>query len=95
MPKLTKQSKAQKRIVRQMQRWLAQHEYKAAFKFKLHACELFDEYNRSIAICRTGVVVCAGGGCYIDHWSGYKAQTLKRLFNAAKRVQQKREKEAA
>ena len=93
MPKMTRQTPAMKRTVREIQRWLAKHEYECAFKFKLHRCDLYDDYNRAIAICRTGVVVCAGGGCIIEHWTEYKTGTLRRFLNAAKRVHA--EKQAA
>jgi hypothetical protein len=89
MPKLTRQSPVQKRIVRQIQRWLAKHEHPCAFDFKLHRCGLFDDYNRAYALCRTGVVISAGGGCVVEHWTEYTSGELLQLFNAAKRVCQK------
>lgn len=88
MPKMTRQTPAMKRVVREIQRWLAKHEYQCAFRFKLHRCGLYDQYNRLIAISRTGVVVVAGGGCYIERWTEYRTGELRRFLNGAKRIQE-------
>jgi hypothetical protein len=92
MPKMTRQTPAQRKVVRAIQRWLKIHEYKAAFKFKLHTCELCDDYSRAIALCRSGVVISVGVGCTVNDWTDYPVATLKRLFNAAKKAATKRNK---
>jgi len=83
MAKISRQTDAMKRTVRKIQRWLAKHEYMSSFGFKLHRCNLRDGYGRPIAICRTGVVVSAGGGCVIEHWTEYTTSQLKQLTLAA------------
>lgn len=78
-----RQSLAQKRIVRKIQRWLAKHEYTSGYGgLKLYRCGTSDDLE-VLALCRSGVVVAYGGGCYVDPWVEYTVKDLKKLFNGA------------
>ncbi len=78
---MTKQSPAMQVLVDSIQRWLKTREYMSGYGFPLYRC-----HDPGKALCRTGVVSCAGGGCVIDAWTCFTTQYLRRLFAQAKKA---------
>lgn len=68
-------------LVQSIQRWLETREYMSGYGILLYRC-----LDPGTALCRTGVVSCAGGGCVIDAWTCFKTQEIRRLFAQAKKA---------
>lgn len=82
---MMRQTIAQKRIVRKIQKWLAIYEYKSGYgDMMLHRCcgDIMSKYT-GYALCRTGVVIAYGGGCYVEPWVEFPVKQLKELWKAA------------
>ena len=68
-------------LVDSIQRWLKTREYMSGYGFPLYRC-----LDSGTALCRTGVVSCAGGGCVVDPWTCFTTQYIRRLFAQAKKA---------
>jgi hypothetical protein len=87
-----KQTKSQKRIVRQIHRFLSTHEYESGYvtgrdrkPLKLHKCDGYiGDYLP--ALSRKGIVLAYGGGCFIERFALYPANTLNQLLKSAKKI---------
>jgi hypothetical protein len=78
-------SKKMKLLVRRIQYWLRKHEYRSNLGgLKLHRC-----FGANLALCRSGVVDCVGGGAVIERWTAYSIPELKELFKLAKKQQER------
>ena len=93
MPKMTRQTKAQRRVVRQIQRLVQQHGYypPSFCKVKMIRCcspngdSILNAFNEALALTTYGVFATNGHWGETLPWTGFTATFLRQLLEGAKR----------
>lgn len=87
----SKMNDGQKRVSKEIRAFCKLHAHETQFKFKLCLTGYVDYYNRTLALCESGIVT-VWVGAIIEPWREFPTATLKKLLNGAKRELAKKNK---